>query len=430
MEEQEKSLDQKFSEYLYKADKNLIISDVAQSIAKKYNIIYYNGLLYLKINNKYISNKNEISLLINNDVTLTKKQYTELIYQLQFYAKRINESVNKIRLNNGILTLTEENKYEVIADNGDFCPFNLDVNYSEKEQDNIVIKFLNDVSCNNKDIYEILIEMIGCILITEPKAQFLFFIYGNKGRNGKSTFTSMLSNFIGKELTSNIGINGFKDGTVLSTLSGKLLNICDDADYEKIYLERSQILKSLASGQEINCRAIYSMPVEFKNTATIIGTSNTMPEFADKSGGMRRRLIILEFNMSITKENNDPDILKKLSTSSAKSTILNLAIKGMNNVAKNNYFISENETLKTTLEDYYCSTDTVKDFIDNCKCQIEDIKVAQVYDAYCTFCDETICKEKENKNIFGMRMKHYGYYSKPISKKGIKTYRVYKQKNN
>ena len=388
-----------------------IVSIIAEHLIKMYDFKMYNGVLYVKFDSKYISNEKDIAHKINQLIRLTKRQFKELIYQLGVHADKITTQVNKIRLNNGILVLSKNGKYEVIKDDGSFCPYNLDIEYNKNIEDKNVVKFLNDVSCDNKDIKNMLTEMIGSILITEPKSQFLFFIYGVKGRNGKSTLTTALREFVGKDLSTNISIPGFKDDTKLSTLAGKLLNVCDDADYEKIYLERSQILKSLASDETINCRKIYSLPMEFRNTATIISTSNTMPEFADKSGGMRRRLIIIEFNMEITKENNDPNILEKLTTDKAKTTLLNIAIKGMNRLLDNNYFITENETLKTTLNEYYRSSDTVKDFIDS-GAEIEKQNVSDVYEAYETFCEEIICREKVSKNVFGMRMKQYGFVSR------------------
>ena len=392
-------------------DKLFVITYIAEYLTTMYDFKLYNGRLYAKFDKQYIDNEKEIIRRLNEDIQLTKRQFKELIYQLELYAEKISEQVNKIRLNNGILTLTENGIYEVIDDDGSFCPYNLDVEYNKNVKDEVVIKFLNDVSCNNEDIENMLTEMIGSILITEPKAQFMFFIYGVKGRNGKSTLTSTLREFVGKDLSSNISITGFKDDTKLYSLAGKLLNVSDDADYEKIYLERSQTLKSLASGELISCRPIYRNPISFMNTATIICTTNTMPEFADKSGGTRRRLIIIEFNMIVDKNNNNPNLLEELTTDSAKTTFLNIAIDGMNRLVKNNYYITENKTLTETLNEYYRSSDTVKDFIDS-GATIENELVSDVYSKYETFCSETICRNAESKNVFGMRMKQYGYVSK------------------
>ena len=424
MEKKHKELTRMFRSDLAE-DKLWIITDVAKTLLNSYEFKIYNDLLYAKFDDEYITNTDDIISRINLDVDLTKRQYNELLFQIKLYAEKIDYRINKIKLNNGILTLSE-NGYEVIEDDGSFCPYRLDVNYDKDANDEHVLKFMNDISCKNKDIYNMLVELIGCVLITEPKCQYMFFIHGNKGRNGKSTFTSMLRKFLGEELTSNISILGLKDETKLSKLNGKLLNICDDADYEKIYLERSQMLKSLASGELINCRAIYSYPIEFYNTATIVCTSNNVPEFSDKSGGMRRRLIIIEFNKTITKETNNPNLIEEISTPYAKSTILNLAIKGMNSLLKNNYYITENDTLNKSLEEYYKNTDTVKDFIES-GATIDNTPVPQVYEAYTTFCDTVICKEKESKNVFGMRLKQYGYISKPSNSKQSGMVRIYKK---
>ena len=115
--------------------------------------------------------------------------------------------------------------------------------------------------------------------------------------------------------------------------------------------------------------------------------------------------------MIVDKNNNNPNLLEELSTSSAKTTFLNIAINGMNRLLKNNYYITENDTLTNTLNEYYRSSDTVKDFIDS-GAEVENKCVSDVYNEYETFCSVTICREPEKKNVFGMRMKQYGYISK------------------
>ena len=88
-----------------------------------------------------------------------------------------------------------------------------------------------------------------------------------------------------------------------------------------------------------------------------------MPLFDDKSGGLTRRLLILDFSMKIDKEKKIANMVDLLSMPLAKSTLLNLAIKGMNQIIKNNYELTESPIINKTMTDYYLETDNVRSFL-------------------------------------------------------------------
>lgn len=66
-----------------------------------------------------------------------------------------------------------------------------------------------------------------------------------------------------------------------------------------------------------------------------------MPNFADKSDGMQRRITILPFAAKFTPKDPDydPDITDKVTTDAAMSYLLNLAIEGLHDLRKRGRFI-------------------------------------------------------------------------------------------
>lgn len=409
-------LDKKYEKSLNKTDPLHSLFGITETLVLKFKPRFYNGSLYLRSieDKKYTSNDRKIAKYINQEVSLTSKQFKEILYQLEIKSKHINKTIYTISLNNGVLTKNKDGHYEVVEDEGKFSPYNIDVKYDEDATSEVLDNFLDDISCGNTEVRKTLIEILGCVLIPDPKVQHMIFLQG-PGGSGKTTFCEMIANFLGKDLVAHNSISDFKDQTKLSQLRGKLVNLSDDIDYEKLYIERTQILKILSSGGIISARAIYSYPVEFENTATIICSTNSMPILFNANSGIYRRLILLSLNKEFNKKKRDPDMLKKLSTPKVKSALLNLAIEGMNRLVDNNYTFTETKTLKETLDEYYTESDTVKAFLmedsitDNV---ITNMTVNEVYEAYKTFCEVELSKEAVTKTLFGMRMKNYGYISK------------------
>lgn len=432
------NLDKRYKGELEKTDSFYLLFDITKDLIDNFEPVFYNGSLYLRSikTKKYTSNGKKVAKLINSKVSLTSRQFKEILYQLEIKSKHINKTVYTISLNNGTLIKNDEGYYEVINDAREFSPYNINVEYDESATSEVLDDFLDDISCGNGEIKKTLIEILGCVLIPDPKVQHMIFIQG-PGGSGKTTFCEMIANFLGKDLVSHNSISDFKDQTKLSLLRGKLLNLSDDIDYEKLYIERTQILKILSSGGVISARAIYSYPIEFENTATIICSTNSMPILFNANSGIYRRLVLLSLNKEFNKEKRDPDMLKKLSTPEVKSALLNLAIEGMNRLVDNNYTFTETKTLKDTLEEYYTESDTVKAFLVDdsiTENMITALTVNEVYDAYKTFCEVELAKEPVTKTLFGMRMKNYGYISKVKSvkhgkNKVSKRYYVKKKKN-
>jgi len=209
------------------------------------------------------------------------------------------------------------------------------------------------------------------------------------------------------ELSSHVDIANFDDGTSLTSLVGKVVNVADDVD--AIYLEKSKNLKTMASGNTVGARAIYSQPITLKNTATLIFTANEPPVFKDKSDGIGRRLVIIPFENKVKKRIYNLDEL--LSTDNAKSYLLNLALTGVKRILDNNLEMSTSETIETATKQYYLDNDSVLAYLNEYP-NIDDHFVKDVYAQY----EEMFCDERNLKAVsqstFTKRIKSLGYDTK------------------
>ena len=251
----------------------------------------------------------------------------------------------------------------------------------------------------------------------------MFFLSGT-GNNGKSTFLEMINNFVG-ELGQNLSLDAFNDGTSVATLNAKLCNCSDETD--DIFIDKCKGYKSLASGNTITVRPIYSQPVKVQNTATLILSANKMPEFKDKSKGFFRRLMIIPFDYVITEKISNLDEL--LSTDNAKSYILNLALKGVQSIKSNGYKMSTNKYIEEKINEYILDTDTVASYLEG-NPQINNKRTITVHEDYNFYCI-SIGKAPLGLSKFSSRLKDFGYYSTPIANPNKnsqeKTIRIYKK---
>lgn len=367
-------------------------------IAKELDVKIYNGSLYFKDGLNYSRDKIKLNKAINKHLKLRRSQMTELEAQLYIYAELIdNKQRFNVKLRNGVII--EDN---VVDFNCGFTPFYLDVTYDPNAYDKNVDDFLNFVCCNRSDMRMVLEEILGHVLLVDKFPHKIFFLTGS-GANGKSTFVEMITKWTG-ELSSHIDIANFDDGTSLTSLIGKIVNVADDVD--AIYLEKSKNLKTMASGNTVGCRAIYSQPITLKNTATLIFTANEPPVFKDKSDGIGRRLLIIPFENKVKERIYNLDEL--LSTNNAKSYLLNLALTGIKRIYDNKLEISKSETIEQATKQYYLDNDSVLAYLNDYP-DIENHFVKDVYAQY----EEIYCDERNLKPVsqstFTKRIKSFGY---------------------
>ncbi|MDD4406719.1 MAG: phage/plasmid primase, P4 family [Bacilli bacterium] len=390
------------------------ITNLAMFLVKELDIKRYNKNTYIKTGIFYSSDEEILQRTVNRFQKLKMTQFNELKHQLITYSEAINEnSIFKVKIKNGYI---EDDK--VVNCEDEFTPFYLDVKYEENAYDENVDQFLNFICCDRNDMRSFIEEMIGHVLMTWKHPAHLFFLTGN-GKNGKSTFASMISTFAG-DLSSFIDISKFNDGTCLLELKDKLVNVAEDIDNDIIL--RAKYLKTLASGEKIGERAIYSKPVKLKNIATLIFTTNDVPAFKDKTDGIVRRIKIIPFDNEVKVRN--PKINELLSSDGARSYILNLGLQGISRIIKNNYELNDSPTINDATDKYYSNKDNIRAFLEQ-NSNIHNKITTDIYDSYKEFC---ISLEKYPILLgeFSRRLGKLGYSISNTTRNGKKV-KVYKK---
>lgn len=191
-------------------------------------------------------------------------------------------------------------------------------------------------------------------------------------------------------------------------------------------MDKSSNFKTIASGDPVMLRPIYSPPVELNNKATLIFTCNEMPVFKDKSGGIERRMVVIPCENVVKTIDNEID--EKLSSDEAKSYLLNLALSGIERIRKNGSKISDSITIQQKTKEYFIESDSVAAFIDEYSEKILGKEPKRVHRQYVAYCVSQGLKEVGIRE-FGRRLSKIGYRSIPKKKNG-EMIRVYQKVTN
>lgn len=398
----------------YLDPKDIIMT--SEVLAEKLDINYYRGRLYFKQDNHYITDDNLLLRAIDKLIQLKPSQHDQLMKLFKIKSTLQEDDDMPVQFRNGYCLYDNE----LIEVEPGFTPYYLDIAYKEDAYDEHVDHFLDWFTCNRKDLRLVIEEMFGHVLMTRSFPHKSFFFWGESGGNGKSTLIKMLQNFA-SGLHTNVPLDKFEDDTSVYSLVGKLLNVADDIDAS--YLDKSSNFKTIASGDPVMIRPIYSTAIAFNNKATLVFTCNELPVFKDKSGGIKRRMQIIPCDARVTKR--DTHIDDKLSNDNAKSYLLKVALEGVERIITNGD-LSKSNTIDDVIKQYFIQSDSVVAFLE--EYDVNDKVTKDAYRMYAAYCEEHGLNAVGNTE-FGRRLKNAGYDKRRISKDG-KRPEVYVKKHD
>lgn len=316
-------------------------------------------------------------------------------------SKNINPNDGLINVKNGLLNYKTG---ELLPHNRErLSTIQFPVHYDPKANDPIIMEFIKSIV--PEDTIETILELIGYCLVPTTKYEKAVMLTGS-GANGKSTLVNMISALLGKGNVSNVPLQELENNRFKSAqLYGKMANIF--ADLPNLNLNKSNIFKSIVTGDSISAEFKGKDSFDFRPFAKLIFSANEIPSTQDITDGFFRRWILIPFPNKFTPDKADPNLSQKLTTPQALSTLLNYAIQGLNRLETNHHF-TEGETISAMLEQYKKESDTVKAYIDdNCIIGWGDlgysISTVDLFESYEKWCKENgyqfIGKKKFNQRL-------------------------------
>lgn len=145
---------------------------------------------------------------------------------------------------------------------------------------------------------EVMEMFVGASLAgTATRHQRMLIWQGRAGANGKSLLAEVVASLIiaDRRLVAACSPADW-EGFGASALDGKLLNIVTELPEEKTF--HSDRVKAVVAGDPIYVDVKYAQGYVMMPSAAHLLSVNSLPPMSDLSGGLRRRLIVQEFNRS------------------------------------------------------------------------------------------------------------------------------------
>ncbi|MBN8705873.1 MAG: DNA primase [Bacteroidetes bacterium] len=338
----------------------------------------------------------------------TKAHYYKFKDQLlnQFYDSFYLETPENhndnvlINLKNGTFVINQNGIESKSFDKVDFIKYQLPFNFDPIAKAPLFEDFLNRVLPDIQS-QTILAEYIAYLFLKHESSLFCFekvlLLYGS-GANGKSVFYNIIQALIGRHNISNYSLQHLtnENGYYRAKIGDTLLNYASEINGK---VEPS-IFKLLASGEPIVARLPYTDPFILTQYAKLIFNCNELPRDIENTEAFFRRFIIIPFDVTIPKNEQDKQLSSKI-IKSELSGVFNWVLKGLSRILTQNGF-SECETAENALECYKTDSNSVLQFLEenNYQKSFKDyVLFKNLYFEYKDYCME-IGKMPMNKPNF------------------------------
>lgn len=177
------------------------------------------------------------------------------------------------------------------------------------------LSFLDQVFCGDEELIRFVQRFAGYCLTGDMSEHMVLFCYG-AGANGKSTLANVLMALVGsygQTLDSAELVKGAKtdtNGRTLAQLPGKRLALANEIAAGQIW--NDQLLKRLASGDELTGKLLYHNAFTYRPSAKLIVMTNHLPGSHDASEGFWRRVALLRFARQFAQAERIPNLDAKL----------------------------------------------------------------------------------------------------------------------
>lgn len=405
-----------FREIKYRTDSNgvkvpipgpVAYRDLAKYYKKKHNyfcdqdsdqIYIYDNDYFRILEGRYL--EQHVDQKIKDPAPLTRevKEAIETLKREVVYSKQaeFDKLEGMVNLENGILNI-KEGKLLEHSPKYKF-PYKLSVAYDPKAKCPRFIQFLDEITLGDKEIQSLLLEFAAYAIANDkPWAQKALVLLGD-GKNGKSVFSNLLAQLIGKDFVSALTMDDINDPTKALKLEGSILNIGQESGTSKY---DNEAIKKAIAGEPLQVKRLYFNPHEIVVRSKMVFTCNSLPKTYDPSHGYFRRFIIIPFEAkSGVHFESDPHLFDKLLTE--RAGIFNLLIEHYKVLHKRGHFA---ETKRTKLakdqyrEESFPELQFWKDRIaefpkESVEYNQHKLNNTEVYEAYVRWCENNGEKRK------------------------------------
>ena len=311
---------------------------IADKIMEECGTVVYSGRVWWSKNGEYVSDEKN-DRLIRRVYQVCGSQSTrfvdEVCKQIYYRSELISDdAVFPIRLRNGIL---RNGAFEPMKRYTEFTPYYIDIEYKPDAQPvKIVDDYINNLTGNDPAYRDLLMEVIGYVMITDPeriRSLGKFFMFRGDGANGKGTLLQIMKQIYNAKNCTNMSIKQLVDERYRVTMIGKLANLGDDIEPAAINDAELKILKNISTADTITTRHLYSESISATFTVKLYFTTNSDIKSFEKGYAYKRRIVWLPMFNKVDKP--DPRFISKITTRPALEYWISLIVEGYKRLYKN-----------------------------------------------------------------------------------------------
>ncbi len=319
---------------------------------------------------------------------LRDAQRKEVLKYLELIAEPAKAAdANFIAFKNGVYDVAHET---MVPPSPDLILTNrIEHNFNPAAYSELMDSTLNKLACQDKDIRALLEECVGYCFYRRNELGKAFILTGDKS-NGKSTFLDVVAAILGEDNISTLDIKELGDRFSTSMMFGKLANIADDIGDDFLQGTQVSVFKKVVTGNRIKAERKGQDPFEFSPYVKILASANEIPRMKDKTGAVLRRLVIIPFNATFSKDDPDyrPFIKYDLMQPEALEYMIALGMEGLKRVISNRAFTVPT-LVQEQLNEYEESNNPIIAFLKDVELsELENEPTSDVYRRYNLFCTE------------------------------------------
>ena len=275
-------------------------------------------------------------------------------------------------------------------------PVELDLEQGPNEAD----EFLRAVSGGDADVMQALAEVIGACMcpkrILSQAAMLIGRAGGAKGKasNGKSTYLNWVRAILGTENVSSLDIATLGQRFQAGRIVGKAANLGDDIPDGFLRADELSIFKKLVTGDSIYTDVKNSEGFEFRSSATVVFSMNSVPRLSDTTDGIFRRLGFIPFraNFRPGTPGYDPHIAEKLARPEVLRRGALIGLMALHGLIASDGLLHPVPDMVAEVEEVRQDNDSVLRWIADCGISdtwLQGRSVGSAYKAYTDWCEES-----------------------------------------
>ena len=284
---------------------------LAEQVLEKLYIKYYNENFYVYDNGVYKQNLEAIEqCILDIDKNVKQSMQKEILNYLRIKntVPKNQIDTNLINFKNGIYNIEthalephDPSFFTTCQINANYYPDDVFNTVTKNGDGKFILKFLNEICCNNQQRINTLGEFTGYSMTYNMNLKKCLLLLGVTANNGKSTFLDLLTELFDSNNVSNVSISEFSERFCASDLVDKQLNVYHEM--ENITLKNMSKFKIIVAGNELYVEEKFKKRFRMRPFAHHIFAMNNLPDYVGENDeGYFSRLHIIKFEAKFTEE--------------------------------------------------------------------------------------------------------------------------------